>query len=154
MKLVCESIDEAMIMSNNRQPDTDEDRYVGTHIPQSYKDKFMQMMTPRQKRKSNANILFKQAHLGTCKTIRELIALEPQDNDWVIRSMDGTGELLLFDGDMVDKEGVNELKAFYKNAQDKHYFDARPITYARWKTLPPKFKIASQRDPIGDFQEN
>ena len=101
-----------------------------------------------EKRKREAKEFLENnvAYLGTFRTIQEVKKFGPQDNDWILRSADGDGNILIFNGDLASKEDVNELKSYYHYAQDINYFDARPITYTRWLKLPDEYKIASRRN--------
>ena len=145
MKLVCESIEEAMIMTRDRVEDT-EQRFAGNYVPKEYRDKFAQMITPHQRRQIAGQVLYKQSLLGIFKTPAELKKAHPEENDWVLRSADGNGELLLFNGEMVNKENSTELKMSYRISQDVNYFDARPIMYKHWKELDPQHQMASRKE--------
>jgi hypothetical protein len=98
---------------------------------------------------SPANEAFKHiqsnaAYIGSYSTPEDLIKTSPQDNDWVLRSADGNGQLILFNGDTMTDAQVNEMKAYYKTAQDLHYFQSRPIKYSNWIKLSDHRKMASR----------
>lgn len=139
------SLVESMYMTAPREAEVE--RYSGNYIPSELRDRFSQMMTPRQKRRKHAEELIQNALIGKFRTVEELENYQDaQENDWVLRSADGTQEILLFDGDLVSKEDINELKVAYKSLEDVNYLDSRPITLRRWRTLPYEYKLSSRRN--------
>ena len=142
--LVFESLDEFMTMSKDRNEDREE-RYVGNYIPQDIKNRLDNSMNQKQRKRKDAIEINDQSKLGTFKTPEELEAFEPKDTDWVVRTADNNGELILYDGDKLSKENVNMIKTAYKINQDINYIDVRPITYKEWKDLPEEYKISSRR---------
>jgi hypothetical protein len=137
-KLVCESLNEFINSRDN------EIRYAGHYIPPEYSSRFE---SPQEKRKRIAKekIESNTAYMGKFKTIQELINSKPQDNDWILRSADGDGSLILFNGDLATKEDVNKMKTYYHYAEDINYMLARPITYKEWLKLDAQHKMASRR---------
>ena len=134
MALINESLDD---FRNKR----DEIRFSGKFTPSKYNFETRQ---EKKKREANEFILNHAAYLGTFANPEKLIDSKPQLNDFVLRSSDGQGSIILFNGDLVSEEDVNELKTFYKIDQGLNYLDARPITYKRWLDLPEDRKMASR----------
>jgi hypothetical protein len=130
----------------NESSRDDEIRYAGNYIPLQY---HFETGKEKKTREAREKIQNNKAYLGTFKSIKELENYTGvQDNDWVIRSADGGGSLLLFDGDLISEKDINEIKTYYKIDQDLHYFQGRPITFARWKNLPNDLKFASRRKKL------
>jgi len=117
-------------------------RYSGRYVPSKYHFETRQKEKAREKREYIINHL---GYLGTFKTIQELKNFQPYSYDWILRSAEGKGSFIVFNGDMMSKEEVNDMKTYYSIDQKLHYFQGRPITYARWLRLPNDLKMASRR---------
>jgi len=138
-KFIYETLNEIRISKD------DEIRYAGHFVPTQYRGKY-ETRQEKKIREARELIQNNKAYLGTFKSVNALINSSlPQNNDWVLRSADGEGSLLLFDGDLMSKEEINNMKTYYKIDQNLHYFQGRPITYERWKELSDDLKFASRR---------
>ena len=102
-------------------------------------------MTPKQIKRKDIVEINNQPKLGIFKIPKKLEAFEPKDTDWVVRTANNNGELILYNGDKLSKENVNMIKASHKMNQEVSYIDVRPITYEEWKNLPTKYKMTSGR---------
>lgn len=120
--------------------------FQGYRIPDHFREKFDQTLTAKQRRRKNSKDLLSNALLGKFKSPSELLNQNPEDSDWVLRSADGNGFLLLFNGELASREEVNTLKMSYKLEEGVDYIDARPITFREWKDLDSKYQMASRRD--------
>jgi len=116
-------------------------RYSGRHIPPQYN---FETYIEERRRKAREMIESNTSYLGTCKTIQDVKNLNLQENDWILRSADGDGNILAFDGNLSTEKDVNTLKTYYHRAQDVNYLGARPITYKRWLVLDDEHKLASR----------
>lgn len=69
------------------------------------------------------------------------------DKDFILRTKDGGGNLVAYrDILLLGKEIINDLKSDYSKANTGGYFDARPITFWRWKRLSMERKLSSKGD--------
>jgi len=141
--LVCESLIEFFNINEEINVNEEIQRYSGRYIPSNYS-----FETRKEYKKRTAKEFLENniAYLGTFRTIKELKTFQPEPYDWVLRSADGDGALLVFNGDLASEDNVNELKKYYHHAQDINYLNARPITYKRWLALSPVLQMASRRD--------
>jgi hypothetical protein len=142
-KLVYESLNEyRSSLGLDKDPRFSGRTYSGSYIPPQYRTETRQQAKQRiAKEKIEGN----KAFLGRFASIQDLKVFKPQNNDWVLRSADGEGGIILFNGDLISEKEINELKSYYHYAEDLHYFQARPIKYKHWLDLSDKLKMASRR---------
>jgi hypothetical protein len=70
-----------------------------------------------------------------------------QDDNYVLRTMEGDGPLVVYDpGGKLEESEVTKLKTDYGVFCDINFLDVRPITFGNWKELPNKRKLASKLD--------
>jgi hypothetical protein len=116
-------------------------RFSGKYVPPQY---HFETSREEKLREAREKLFNNKAYIAKFSNIKDLVKFNPQDHDWILRSADGDGILLLFDGNLISEEEVNELKDYYRIDQNLEYFSARPIRYHSWEKLSDKRKMASR----------
>jgi hypothetical protein len=149
----------------NREEASRDRRFSGTYIPPEYRDISNETKRIQEKRrkKEQARARIEELSLAkfkpTAEGVEELLNWRDEngnpfdENDYILRTNDGTGELVVYDDSIkLGKEIATQLRNDYAFANDFPFVEVRPITFKNWKRRPFEEKISTLKD--GQLRKN